>query len=62
MDTGNAEMQINAYNGGLFAHDPELEALSVSAASLDGIAALAGNDCLIQDGGLFMSAAAALIS
>ncbi|MCF7993535.1 MAG: Eco57I restriction-modification methylase domain-containing protein [Chromatiaceae bacterium] len=44
VDKGHPPMQINAYNGGLFAHDPELEALSVSTASLDRIAALAGYD------------------
>ncbi|MEA3644044.1 MAG: DNA methyltransferase, partial [Lamprobacter sp.] len=44
VDKGDAPMQINAYNGGLFAHDPALDALSVSDANLDGIAALAGYD------------------
>jgi hypothetical protein len=37
-------MQINGYNGGLFASDPDLDGLQVADASLDGIEALAGYD------------------
>ena len=44
VDKGLPAMQINAYNGGLFAKDPELDALQVSDDSLNGIAALAGYD------------------
>ena len=44
VDQGLPAMQINAYNGGLFAKDPELDALQVSDDSLNGIAALAGYD------------------
>jgi hypothetical protein len=44
VDKGHPPMQINAYNGGLFAHDPDLDALSLSDSSLDGIAALARYD------------------
>ena len=41
---GLPAMRINAYNGGLFAKDPALEALIVSDASLDGLRALADYD------------------
>ncbi len=44
VDKGMPAMQINGYNGGLFARDPELDALRVSDESLDGIGALAGYD------------------
>ena len=44
VDKGHPPMQINAYNGGLFAHDPDLERLTVADTSLDGIAALARYD------------------
>ena len=44
VDKGLPAMQINGYNGGLFAGDPELDALLVSDESLDGIGALAGYD------------------
>ncbi len=44
VDKGHPPMQINAYNGGLFAHDPDLDGLSLSDGSLDGIAALARYD------------------
>jgi hypothetical protein len=37
-------LQINGYNGGLFAQDPTLDALTVTDASLDGVAALADYD------------------
>ena len=44
VDRGHPPMQINGYNGGLFAEDAALEGLRVSETSLDGIAALAGYD------------------
>lgn len=44
VDKGHPSLRINAYNGGLFAHDPELDALTVADGSLDGIAALARYD------------------
>lgn len=44
VDRGHPPMQINGYNGGLFASDPDLEGLQVADASLDGIEALAGYD------------------
>jgi hypothetical protein len=44
VDQGLPAMQINGYNGGLFARDPALDGLRVSDASLDGIAALPGYD------------------
>jgi hypothetical protein len=44
VDRGYAPMQINGYNGGLFALDPALDRLCVADASLNGIEALAGYD------------------
>ena len=44
VDRGLPAMQINGYNGGLFAKDSELDGLQVSDESLDGIAALPGYD------------------
>jgi hypothetical protein len=44
VDRGHPPMQINGYNGGLFASDPDLDGLQVADASLDGIEALAGYD------------------
>ena len=44
VDRGHLPMQINAYNGGLFAKDPELDGLNLSDESLNGLAALAGYD------------------
>lgn len=44
VDRGYPALQISAYNGGLFARDPELDGLKVADASLKGIAALAGYD------------------
>jgi len=44
VDKGLPAMQINGYSGGLFAKDPELDALLVSDDSLSGIGALAGYD------------------
>ena len=44
VDRGHPPLNINAYNGGLFAKDPDLESLHLSDASLDGIAALAAHD------------------
>ena len=44
VDKGHPPMQINGYNGGLFAMDPALDGLRVSDESLDGIAALADYD------------------
>lgn len=44
VDQGRPALRINAYNGGLFAKDPALEALIVSDASLDGLRALADYD------------------
>jgi len=44
VDQARPAMKINAYNGGLFAKVPELDALKVSDDSLDGILALAGYD------------------
>lgn len=44
VDQGHPALRINAYNGGLFAEDPALDALRVADAGLDGIAALAGYD------------------
>ena len=44
VDKGYPPMQINGYNGGLFAKDPALDGLHVSDESLDGIAALADYD------------------
>jgi hypothetical protein len=44
VDKGHPPMQINGYNGGLFAKDPALDALRVADESLDGIEALAGYD------------------
>ena len=44
VDRGYPAMRISAYNGGLFARDPELDGLKVADASLQGIAALAGYD------------------
>ncbi len=44
VDRGHPPMQINGYNGGLFAKDPALDALRVADESLDGIEALAGYD------------------
>ncbi|WP_373510004.1 Eco57I restriction-modification methylase domain-containing protein [Thiocapsa sp.] len=44
MDKGLPAMQINAYNGGLFARDAALDALVVADAALDGIRALSDYD------------------
>lgn len=44
VDRGYPALQISAYNGGLFARDPELDGLKVADESLQGIAALAGYD------------------
>ena len=44
MDKGLPAMQINAYNGGLFAKDAALDALVVADAALDGIRALSDYD------------------
>ena len=44
VDKGHPPLQINGYNGGLFAEDPALDALTVTDASLDGVAALADYD------------------
>jgi len=44
VDRGHPPMQINGYNGGLFAKDQVLDALRVSDQALDGIASLAGYD------------------
>ncbi|MBK5964296.1 restriction endonuclease [Thiocystis minor] len=44
VDQGHPPLRINAYNGGLFAADPALDALRVADAGLNGIAALAGYD------------------
>lgn len=44
VDKGHPPLQINGYNGGLFAKDPALEALRVPDAALDGIRALADYD------------------
>ncbi|WP_295579156.1 DNA methyltransferase [uncultured Lamprocystis sp.] len=44
VDTGYPPMQINGYNGGLFAKDPALDALVVTDASLDGVRSLADYD------------------
>ena len=44
VDQGYPALRISAYNGGLFARDPELDGLKVADESLKGIAALAGYD------------------
>ncbi|WP_295456475.1 type IIL restriction-modification enzyme MmeI [uncultured Thiodictyon sp.] len=44
VDKGHPPMQINGYNGGLFATAPALDALIVADASLDGIRTLADYD------------------
>lgn len=44
VDRGHPPLQINGYNGGLFAADPDLEGLQVADSGLDGIAALADYD------------------
>ncbi len=44
MDKGLPALGIHAYNGGLFAPDPSLDALIVSEASLDSFSALSDHD------------------
>jgi hypothetical protein len=44
VDRGHPPMQINGYNGGLFARDAALEALAVSDENLDGIRTLTDYD------------------
>jgi hypothetical protein len=44
VDRGYPPLQINGYNGGLFAPDPDLDGLRVADEGLNGIAALAGYD------------------
>ena len=44
VDQGNPPLRINGYNGGLFAHDPGLERLTIADDQLDGVLALSSYD------------------